>query len=184
MRKKMLVSICLVGVALFTLGAADSCTAPMDATGDYSGTWSFEVTEGEGEEATTRIVECTDLRMSLEQDVNLDPPDNLKITGTVYIDDYSCLEDANWPAFLIPEPGEFKVAGTMSASDNRIILASGGLGPGSVVVFGTDGFGESDEPSGDEIPEMTGYSGKWGLAFSFLFFNGGVNGTFEVTRDE
>ena len=61
MRKKMLVSLCLVAAALVTLGAADSCTAPMDATGDYKGTWSFEVTEGEGEEATTRRDELHDM---------------------------------------------------------------------------------------------------------------------------
>lgn len=184
MQKRMFLSLCLVGVALFTLGASDSCKAPMDATGDYEGTWSFEVTEGEGEEATTRTVVCDTLRMTLDQDVNLEPPENLTVTGTVYIDDYSCLEDANWPAFLIPEPGEFEVAGTMDPNNSRIILASGGLGPGSVVIFGMDGFGESEEATGDDIPEMTGYSGTWGLAFSFLFFNGGVDGTFEVTRDE
>ena len=184
MQKKMFSSLVLIGVALVTLGASDSCKAPMDATGDYTGTWSFEVTEGEGEDATTTLVECTDLRLSLEQDVNLDPPENLNVSGTVYIDDYSCLEGTKWPEFLIPEPGEFKVAGTMDPTSSRIILASGGLGPGSVVVFGMDGFGESADPIGDEIPEMTGYTGKWGLAFSLLFFNGGVDGTFEVTRDE
>ena len=97
MQKKMLVSLCLVAAALVTLGAADSCKAPMDATGDYSGTWSFEVKEGEGEEATTRTVVCEGLRMTLDQDVNLDYPDNLKVTGTLFIDDYSCLEEANWP---------------------------------------------------------------------------------------
>ena len=184
MQKKVFLSICLVAVALFTLGAENSCKAPMDATGDYSGAWNIEVKEGEGEEVTTRMVECDSLRMTLDQDVNLDFPENLKVTGTVFIDDYSCLKDTNWPEFLIPEPGEFEVAGTMDPNNSRIILASGGLGPGSVVVFGMDGFGESDEASGDAIPEMTGYSGKWGLAFSFLFFNGGVDGTFEVTRDE
>jgi len=182
----MLASLCLLGVALVTLGASDSCKAPMDASGDYSGTWSFEVKEGEGEEVTTRTVVCDDLRMTLEQDVNLDPPENLTVTGTVYIDDYSCLDDANWPAFIPkPEPGEWKVTGTMGASDNRIILTSGGVGPGAGIVWGTDGFGESDEPTGDEIPQMTNYSGTWGLAVSVIFIGtAGAGGTFEVTRDE
>ena len=184
MQKKMFLSICLVAVALFTLGAENSCKAPMDATGDYSGTWKIEVKEGEGEEATTKIVECTDLRLTLEQDVNLDPPENLTVTGTVYIDDYSCLEEANWPEFLIPEPGEFEVTGTMGPNDNRIILVSGGLGPGSVVVFTMNGFGESEDPDGNDIPQMTRYSGDWGLALSVLFFNAGGGGTFEVARDE
>ena len=184
MKRNMWVSLCLVAAALFTLGAENSCTAPMDATGDYSGSWQIKITEGEGEEATTRTVECDSLRITLDQDVNLDPPENLTVTGTVYIDDYSCLEDANWPEFLIPEPGEFEVAGTMGANDNRIVLASGGLGAGSVIVFSMNGFGESADPTGDEIPEMTSYSGDWGLAVSFLFFNAGGGGTFEVTRDE
>ncbi len=103
----MLVSLCLVGAVLVTLGAADSCKAPMDATGDYSGTWSITVNEGEGEEATTRTVECDSLRMTLDQDVNLDYPDNLKVTGTLFIDDYSCLAEANWPELIpLPKPGE------------------------------------------------------------------------------
>jgi len=184
MRKKMLVSLCLVAAALVTLGAADSCTAPMDATGDYKGTWSFEVTEGEGEEATTRTVVCDTLRLRLEQDVNLDPPENLKVTGTVFIDSYSCLEEANWPKFLIPKANEWEVTGTMGANDSRIILASGGVGTGAGIIWGMDGFGESADPTGDEIPEMTGYAGTWGLAVSVVFIGtGGVAGTFEVTRE-
>jgi hypothetical protein len=157
----------------------------MDATGDYSGTWSFEVTEGEGEEATTRTVVCDTLRLTLDQDVNLDPPENLTVKGTVYIDDYSCLEEANWPQFLIPEPGEWEVTGTMGASDNRIILASGGVGTGAGIIWGMDGIGESAESTGEEIPEMTSYAGTWGLAVSVVFIGtGGVGGTFEVARDE
>ena len=184
MQKRMVVSLCLVALALVTLGASDSCKAPMDATGDYSGTWSFEVKEGEGEEATTRTVECDTLRMTLDQDVNLDPPDNLTIKGTIYIDDYSCLEEANWPAFLIPKPGEWKVTGTMGASDKRIILASGGVGTGVGLIWGMDGFGESEDPTGDEIPEMTSCAGTWGLAVSAVFIGtGGVGGTFAVERD-
>ena len=184
MRKKMLVSLCLVAAALVTLGAADSCKAPMDATGDYSGTWSFEVTEGEGEEATTRTVVCEGLRMTLDQDINLDPPDNLKVTGTVFIDDYSCLEEANWPELLIPKPGEVKVTGTMGTSDKRIVLGSGGIGTGAGAVYLMNGIGESDNTGGDDIPEMSRYAGDWGLAVSIVFIGtAGIDGTFAVERD-
>ena len=186
MGKRMMVSLCLVGVALVTLGASDSCRAPMDATGDYSGTWSIKVTEGEGEEASTRMVECDSLRMTLEQDVNLDFPDNLKVTGTVFIDDYSCLQEANWPPLIpLPEPGEVKVSGTMGTSDKRIILGSGGVGTGAGAIFALNGLGQSGEQSGDDIPEMIRYSGDWGLAVSIVFIGtAGVGGTFDVTRDE
>jgi hypothetical protein len=182
----MLVSLFLVAAALVTLGAADSCKAPMDATGDYSGTWKINIKEGEGEEATTRTVECDSLRMTLDQDVNLDPPDNLKVTGTLFIDDYSCLKEANWPELMpLPKPGEVAVTGTMGTSDNRIMLGSGGIGTGAGAVFAIDGYGESDGQTGDEIPEMTRYAGNWGLAVSVVFIGtGGVGGTFEVTRDE
>jgi hypothetical protein len=185
MQKRMVVSLCLVALALVTLGASDSCKAPMDATGDYSGTWSITVKEGEGEEATTRTVECDSLRMTLDQDVNLEYPDNLTVTGTLFIDDYSCLEDANWPELIpLPEPGEVKVTGTMGPSDKRIILGSGGIGTGAGAIFGLDGFGESADPTGDDIPEMTGYAGTWGLAVSIVFIGtGGVAGEFAVERD-
>jgi hypothetical protein len=185
MRKKMLVSLCLVGVALLTLGAADSCKAPIDATGDYSGTWSITVNEGEGEETTPRIVECTDLRMTLEQDVNLDYPDNLKVTGTLFIDDYSCLEEAGWPELIpLPEPGEVAVTGTMSANDKRIILGSGGIGTGAGAIFAIDGYGESNDQTGNDIPEMARYAGNWGLAISIVFIGtGGVGGEFDVARN-
>ena len=185
MKKRMVVSLCLVGAVLVSLGAADSCKAPMDATGDYSGTWSIKINEGEGEEVTTRTVDCDSLRMTLEQDVNLDPPDNLTVTGTLFIDDYSCLEDANWPELIpLPEPGEVAVTGTMGATDNRIILGSGGIGTGAGAVFAIDGFGESDNPTGDETPEMTRYAGTWGLVVSIVFIGtGGVGGEFAVERD-
>ena len=186
MKKKMFLSLCLVAVALFTLGAENSCKAPMDATGDYSGTWKIEVKEGEGEEATTRMVECDSLRMTLDQDVNLDYPENVKVTGTVFIDDYSCLTEAGWPEKIpLPEPGEVKVTGTMGTNDNRIILGSGGVGTGAGIIFGLDGYGEAAEPEGDEIPEMISYSGNWGLAVSVVFLGTiGGGGTFEVAKDE
>ena len=82
-----------------------------------------------------------------------------------------------------PEPGEFEVSGTMDLN-NKITLLSGGLGPGSVVVFSMNGLGESEDPDENDTPLMTRYSGNWGLALSFLFFNAGGGGTFEVTRDE
>mgnify|MGYP003572752668 FL=1 len=186
MKRNIWVSICLVTVALFTLGAENSCTAPMDATGDYSGSWQIKVTEGEGEEATTRIVECDNVSMTLDQDVNLDYPDNLKVTGTVFIDDYSCLYETGWPENIpLPEPGEIEVTGTMGTTDNRIILGTGGVGTGAGIIYGLDGYGESSTPTGDKIPEMTSYSGNWGLAVSVVFLGTiGGGGTFEVTRDE
>ena len=186
MKRNMWVSICLVAVALFTLGAENSCTAPMDATGDYSGKWQIKVTEGEGEKATTRIVECDNLSMTLDQDVNLDFPDNLKVTGTIFIDDYSCLEETGWPENIpLPKPGEVKVTGTMGTKDKRIVLGSGGVGTGAGIIYAIDGYGESDATSGNDIPEMTRFSGDWGLAISVVFLGTtGGGGTFDVTRDE
>jgi len=181
MRKRMFLSFCLVAVALVTLGAANSCKAPMDATGDHSGTWSINIKEGE---IIVDTIECGSIRMTLEQDVTLDPPDNLKVTGILYIDDYSCLEEAGWPEGLIPEPQEVEVSGTMGTQDGELILASGGLGTGVGAIFIMEGNGESDEQAGTEIPEMTRYSGNWGLAVSVVFIGtGGVGGTFEVSRD-
>ena len=187
MKRNMWISICLVTAALFTLGAESSCTEPpMDATCDYSWSCQIKVNVGEGEEVTTRIVECDSLRITLDQDVNLDFPDNLKVTGTVFIDDYSCLEETGWPENIpLPEPGEIEVTGTMGTQDNRILLGSGGIGTGAGIIYTMDGYGESDTPTGDEIPEMTSFSGNWGLAVSVVFIGTiGGGGTFEVTRDE
>lgn len=181
MRRRMVVSCCLVVVTLFTLGAENSCKAPMDATGDYSGTWAINITE---EEIIVDTIDCGSIQMTLEQDVTLDPPDNLKVTGTLYTEDFSCLKDAGWPDWLIPEPQEVEVAGTMGTQDGELILASGGLGTGVGAIFIMEGNGESDEPVGIEIPEMTGYSGHWGLAVSVVFIGtAGVGGTFEMLRD-
>ena len=73
----------------------------------------------------------------------------------------------------------------MGTNDNRIILGIGGIGTGAGAIFAIDGFGESADPTGDEIPEMTRYAGKWGLAVSIVFIGtGGVAGEFEVERDE
>ena len=193
MQKRMFLSLCFVAIALFTLGAENSCKAPMDATGDYSGTWQIKITEGEEgervegeEEPAIRMVECDSVRMTLDQDVNLDYPENLKVTGTIFIDDYSCLTEAGWPEKIpLPEPGEIEVTGTMGTSDNRLILGTGGVGTGAGIIYGLDGYGESAEPEGDEIPEMISYSGNWGLAVSVVFLGTiGGGGTFEVARDE
>jgi len=182
MKRHLMLSICLVAVALFTLGANESCKAPMDATGTYSGTWSINITEGE---TVVDTVECDSIRMTLSQDVTLNPPKNLNVTGTVYIDDYSCLEEAGWPAWLIPETKEVQVSGTMGVKNGKIVLGSGGVGTGAGIIFIIDGYGESEEQLGDEIPEMIKYSGNWGLAISVVFIGtGGVGGTFDVTRDE
>ena len=181
MRRQMILSFCLVALALFTLGAENSCKAPMDATGDYSGTWSINIKE---EEIIVDTMECGPIRMTLEQDVALEPPDNLKVTGVLCIDDYSCLEEAGWPEWLIPDPQEVELAGTMGTEDGKLILVSGGLGTGVGAIFVMDGNAESDEQSGIEIPEMIGYSGNWGLAVSVVFIGtAGVDGTFEVSRD-
>ena len=180
MKKRMLLSFCLVAVALVTLGAEKSCKAPMDATGDYSGTWSINIKE---EGTIVDTAECGTISMTLEQDVTLDPPDNLKVTGTLYFDDYSCLEEAGWPSWLIPEKKEVEVSGRMTEGA-KIVLSSGGLGTGVGVIFIVDGLGESDVQTEDEIPEMTKYSGKLGLAISVVFIGtGGVGGTFEVMRE-
>jgi hypothetical protein len=181
MRRRMFVSFGLVAVALCALGAENSCKAPMDATGDYSGTWSINVKE---KEIIVDTMECGPIRMTLEQDVTLEPLDNLKVTGVLCIDDYSCLEEAGWPDCLVPDPQEVDIAGTMGTQDGKLILASGGLGTGVGAIFIMDGNTESDEPKGNEIPEMTAYSGNWGLAVSVVFIGtAGVDGTFEVNRD-
>ncbi len=182
MNKRIFLSVCLIAIALVTLGANNSCRAPMDATGTYSGTWSINVTE-DGNVIDT--IECDSLRMTLAQDVTLDPPKNLKVTGTLFIDDYTCLEEAGWPAWLIPETKEVDVAGTMAAKDGKITLSSAGLGPGTGAIFVITGYGESDELSDAEIPLMTRYSGNWGLAISVVFIGTtGIGGTFEVVRVE
>ena len=45
MNRKSFVVSCLIATALVTMGQSSSCTAPMDATGNYSGTWSFDIKE-------------------------------------------------------------------------------------------------------------------------------------------
>lgn len=181
MQRKMLVTLTLLCVALVTLGASDSCKAPMDASGEYSGTWTINIKENE---VVVGTAECGAITMSLTQDVTLDPPDNLKVTGTITADSYACFAEGGWPEQLIPEPEPIEVSGTMSAKDGKLVLASGGLGTGTGAIFIIDGLGQPDTQSTEEIPPMIGYSGTWGFAVSVVFIGtGGVGGTFEVTRD-
>ena len=180
MNRKSFVMSCLIAVALVTMGQSSSCTAPMDATGTYSGNWSFDIKEGE---TVIDTVECN-LSMTLAQDVTLSPPNNLKVTGTVFVD-FTCLEGIpDWPKWLpIPEPTDIEVTGTMYG-DGRIILGTGGCGPGTCIILGLDGQGECGSQTGGEIPNMTTYSGKWGLAVGIAFLgNYAVDGTFEVVRE-
>lgn len=180
MKKGMFVSLCLLVVTLVTLGASNSCKAPMDVTGSYSGNWSFDIKEGE---TILDTIDCP-LTMTLNQDATLNPPNNLNITGTVYVD-FSCLAEVpNWPDWLpIPEPNDVAVTGTMNY-DGIIVLGTGDCGPGTCIILALDAYGDSDNPNEVEIPDMTSYSGNWGLAISISFLGtAGVNGTFEVTRD-
>ena len=72
----------------------------------------------------------------------------------------------------------------MGASDKRIVLGSGGIGTGAGAVYLMNGIGESDDSTGDDIPEMTRYAGDWGLAVSIVFIGtAGIDGTFAVERD-
>jgi hypothetical protein len=181
MQRKMYITFILLGVALVSLGAANSCQAPMDATGDYSGTWSINIREGE---TVVDTVECGAISMTFTQDVTLDPPDNLKVTGTIIPETYACFADAGWPEKLIPNPEPIEVSGTMGSSDGRLILFSGGLGTGTGAIFIVDGVGVADSASAEEIPPMLTCSGKWGFAVSVVFLGtGGVDGTFSVTRE-
>lgn len=181
MQRNMCLSIILLGAALATLGASNSCQAPMDATGDYAGTWSIHIREGE---TVVDTVECGAIRMTFTQDVTLDPPENLKVTGTITTDDYACFADAGWPEQLIPDPEPIEVTGTMGVNDGKLFLLSGGLGTGTGAVFIIDGIGMADSESTDAIPPMLTYSGKWGFAVSIVFIGtAGVDGTFDVTRE-
>jgi hypothetical protein len=181
MRKKMYITCILLGIALVTMGAANSCQAPMDATGDYNGTWSINIKEGE---TVVDTVECGAIAMNFTQDVTLAPPDNLKVTGTITPETYACFADAGWPEKLIPEPEPIEVSGTMGSSDGRLLLFSGGLGTGTGAIFIVDGMGVADSAGTEDIPPMRTYSGKWGFAVSVVFLGTlGVDGTFNVTRE-
>jgi hypothetical protein len=152
----------------------------MDAAGEYSGTWSIHIREGE---TVVDTVECGNIRITLSQDVTLDPPENLKVTGTITTDDYACFAEAGWPAKLIPDPEPIEVAGTMDVNGGNLVLASGGLGTGTGAVFIIAGIGAADSESTEAIPPMLTYSGKWGFGVSVVFLGTiGIDGIFDVTR--
>ncbi len=205
MYKKTLSTIFLLAAAIVLMGQSSSCTAPMDATGNYTGTWTLFIKDNG---TVIDELDCP-LSMVLEQDITRDPPENVSVNGTVHVE-YTCLEDGpNWPAWAeIPEPSNVKVAGTMD-ENGKLVLLSGGCGPGTCVILVLDGQGETgpidDEDDNNEdnttaqvyspgsietaqageIAPMTKYSGNWAFAIGVAFLgNAGDNGTFEVLRDE
>ncbi len=93
--------------------------------------------------------------------------------------------------------------------NGKLVLLSAGCGPGTCIILALDGQAESgtagsnDEAADDNmtdntthsenpaaqqensIPEMTGYSGTWGIAVGITFLGTvGDNGTFAVIRDD
>jgi len=183
-RKKLLRPFLLIA-ALISMAQTPSCTAPMNATGSYSGTWTFDVKDEAGNVIDT--VDCP-LSMTLNQDVTLPPAQNLKVTGAVHVD-FSCLNEVpTWPEWAkIPEPSDVQVTGTMD-KEGKLTLASGGCGPGTCVILTLAGPGESEVTAAadnEEIPGMVKYSGKWVFAISVAFIGtAGGTGTFEVTAAE
>jgi len=183
MDKRLFTIVCLIATALVCMGQSSSCRPPMDATGDYSGTWSIEIKDNETDNETIEIVDCP-LQMVLEQDVALNRPKNFRIDGMVHID-FSCLEEVeSWPDWIdIPAPTDVTVTGTMNAS-GRVVLASGGCGPGTCIILALDGDGASGEETGEEIPPMTSFTGQWGIAIGVAFLgNAGDTGPFAVFRE-
>ena len=196
MNRHAFLTVWLTAVALFTMGQSSSCKAPMDATGSYSGTWTFYVKDNG---TVIDELDCP-LSMTLEQDVAQDPPENLSVNGTIHVD-FSCLDEApNWPpGAAVPEPSDVAVGGTMDAN-GKIVLLSGGCGPGTCIILALDGQGEAGvrdnstarsigcqslTPAADDIPSMQHYSGEWGIAIGVAFLGSVAdNGTFAVFRDE
>jgi hypothetical protein len=185
MRKRGILTIFLITAALISMAQTPSCTAPMNATGSYSGKWTFDVKDEAGNVIDT--VECS-LEMTLQQNVALNPPQNLKVTGIVHVD-FSCLDEVpTWPDWAkIPEPSDVQVTGTMDTK-GKLTLASAGCGPGTCVVLALAGPGaiESTAPPDTQgIPNMVKYSGDWGFAISVAFLGTtGGSGKFEVTNVE
>lgn len=185
MQKKMLVTIFLISAALISMAQTPSCTAPINATGTYSGKWMFDVKDEAGNIIDT--AECP-LEMTLQQDVTLNPPQNLKVTGIVHVD-FSCLDEVpTWPEWAqIPEPSDVQVSGSMD-TNGKLTLLSGGCGPGTCIILSISGMGEkvATEEAGDgEIPAMAKYSGEWGFAIGVAFLGQtGGKGTFVVNRVE
>ena len=168
MKSKSSYLCCLTLLALIASGLCSSCTAPYDATGSYTGQWSFL------DNVTKETIECP-LTMTLTQY----PSDNMTVRGTVHVD-YQCLtETSGWPS-LIPAPAasDVAVSGLMDAQ-GKLTLASGGCGPGTCAILLLDGPGVSENKI------MVSYSGKWGFAIGFAFGGTfGGTGEFLVDRDE
>lgn len=157
----------LMLLAVMASGLCVSCTPPYDATGSYTGYWSFVDNE------TKQTIECP-LTMTLTQF----PSDNMTVRGTVHVD-YECMtEISNWPAAVpAPAPSDVAVSGLID-TNGKLTLASGGCGPGTCAILLLDGQGESENKI------MVAYSGKWGFAISFAFLGTiGGTGEFQVDRD-
>ena len=179
-RKKYCLPVLLVA-GLCALGASSSCQAPLDATGTYSGTWSFEIVDDNG--TIVDIIDCP-LGMTLTQDTTDKPPENLLVSGTLDVD-FSCFADVpNWPAWVpIPEVTTIMVSGTMG-TNGTLLLASGGCSSGACAILVLDGFG-SEGLRGDPATSMELYEGRWGFAMGIAFLSpGGAAGTFVVMRDD
>lgn len=181
MNKRYFLNTVFIAAALVSMAQAPSCTAPMNATGTYSGKWTMPITEND---VVVGSVDCP-LEMTLTQNISMQPPDNLKVTGTVHVD-FSCLAEVpTWPAWAtIPEPSDVPVSGLMEQS-GKLTLLSGGCGPGTCVILSIAGSGAADAAQNGQVPAMTGYSGEWGFAIGVAFLgNAGGKGTFEVTKVE
>ena len=185
MQKRGILTIFLITAAMISMAQTPSCTAPMNATGTYSGKWTLEVKDVNG--TVTGTVDCP-LEMTLTQNVALQPPNNLKVTGTVHVD-FSCLDEVpTWPDWAkIPEPADVQVSGTMD-QNGKLTLGSLGCGTAMCVILALSGTGEKEvieETENGEIPNMIKYSGDWGFAISIAFLGTtGGNGTFEVSAVE
>jgi len=179
MKRNMLLTLILIAGGIALMGQSSSCSAPMDATGDYSGTWSFDITDDNG--TVTDTVDCS-LSMNLEQDILEPPPVNLNVTGILNVD-FSCFEEIpDWPDWAtIPEPDQIQVTGTMD-NNGKLTLISAGCTTGACVILILEGMAESD--AGDP-PMMERYSGQWGLGIGIAFLPAALlGGRFEVLREE
>ena len=146
---------------------------PFDTTGEYEGLWRGQTNEAD--KAEVQVIQGCPLSLTLEQDLTLNYPADHGVRGTAVID-YSCIVLPEWMNGEIP-PSTVEVTGIL-ADTGELILASGGLGPGVVVLLTLGGQGT--DVDGDDA--MDTYSGAW--AFGFLLAGVqqpfGVTGTFEV----
>lgn len=156
----------LVIIAAMASGMCVSCTPPYDASGSYTGYWSFVDNE------TKETIECP-LTMELTQF----PSDNMTVRGTVHVD-YECLtETSGWPAAIPAPPASDVLVSGFIDPNGKLTLASGAVGPATIAILAFNGPGIS------ENGVMVSYSGEWGFAFSFGFINLGGTGEFQVDRD-